>query len=90
MTANGSLWQTQRVLIGPALRVEILDDVITIAKSAVDRLSRKLTRAKVGYITRACARNPVHQHIGIASACTLFLLLAGDMHEAGSCVAACE
>jgi hypothetical protein len=47
VTANGSLWQTQRVLIGPALRVEILDDVISIAKLAVDRLSKKLARAKV-------------------------------------------
>lgn len=47
VTANGSLWQTQRVLIGPALRMDILDDVVNIAKSAVDRLSKKLARAKV-------------------------------------------
>lgn len=46
VTANGSLWQAQRVLIGPALRMDILDDVVNIAKSAVDRLSKKLARAK--------------------------------------------
>jgi hypothetical protein len=74
VTANGSLWQTQRVLIGPALRVEILDDVITIAKSAVDRLSRKLTRAKVSYRV---------EHVGSVPAMSVFLLLAGDMHQAG-------
>ena len=27
VTANGSLWQTQRLLIGPALRVDMLDEV---------------------------------------------------------------
>jgi hypothetical protein len=76
VTANGSLWQTQRVLIGPALRVEILDDVITIAKSAVDRLSRKLARAKVGCSTpamRQCQVLAPEQ----CSSCTSFLLLAG-------------
>lgn len=42
VTSDGDLWQKQRVLIGPALRVEILDDIIPIAKRAVDRLSAKL------------------------------------------------
>lgn len=27
VTANGSLWQTQRLLIGPALRMDMLDEV---------------------------------------------------------------
>ena len=27
VTANGSLWQTQRLLIGPALRLDMLDEV---------------------------------------------------------------
>ena len=48
VTANGALWQAQRLLIGPALRLDILDDVCTIAKSAVDRLSSKLAGYKVG------------------------------------------
>lgn len=42
LTSDGALWQKQRTLIGPALRIEILDDVITIAKRATDRLSAKL------------------------------------------------
>jgi cytochrome P450 len=46
VTANGDLWQQQRLLIGPALRLEILDDVVTISKAAVDRLSAKLAEAK--------------------------------------------
>lgn len=42
VTSDGDLWQKQRNLIGPALRVEILDDIISISKRAVDRLSAKL------------------------------------------------
>ena len=34
--------QTQRTLMGPALRVDVLDDIIAIAKGAVDRLCVKL------------------------------------------------
>lgn len=45
VTANGKQWQEQRVLIGPALRVDILDDVIRIATAAVDRLTDKLSGA---------------------------------------------
>jgi cytochrome P450 len=42
VTADGDLWQKQRLLMAPALRVDILDDIIPIAKRAVDRLSAKL------------------------------------------------
>jgi cytochrome P450 len=42
VTADGDLWQKQRLLMAPALRVDILDDIIPIAKRAVDRLSDKL------------------------------------------------
>jgi len=42
VTADGDLWQKQRTLMGPALRVDVLDDIIHIAKKAVDRLSAKL------------------------------------------------
>lgn len=42
VTADGELWQKQRLLMAPALRVDILDDIIYIAKKAVDRLSEKL------------------------------------------------
>lgn len=42
VTADGDLWQKQRLLMAPALRVDILDDIIPIAKRAVDRLSEKL------------------------------------------------
>eukprot|EP00873_Tetraselmis_striata_P039395 jgi/Tetstr1/459659/TSEL_005015.t1 len=46
VTSDGPLWQQQRLLIGPALRIDILDKVIGVAKGAVDRLSAKLTRAR--------------------------------------------
>lgn len=46
VTSDGELWQKQRLLIGPALRTGILDDIIPIAKSAVDRLSAKLEGAR--------------------------------------------
>jgi cytochrome P450 len=42
VTADGELWQKQRLLMAPALRVDILDDIIPIAKRAVDRLGDKL------------------------------------------------
>lgn len=42
VTADGALWQKQRMLMGPALRVDVLDDIIRIAKKAVDRLCDKL------------------------------------------------
>ena len=42
VTANGEAWQKGRLLIGPALRTEMLDDIIWIAKEVTDRLSIKL------------------------------------------------
>ena len=46
VTADGDLWQKQRTLIGPALRLEILDVVIDIAQRATDRLTAKLQAFK--------------------------------------------
>ncbi|PNH07696.1 Protein LUTEIN DEFICIENT 5, chloroplastic [Tetrabaena socialis] len=43
VTSDGALWQKQRMLMGPALRVDVLDDIIRIAKKAVDRLCEKLS-----------------------------------------------
>lgn len=42
VTADGALWQKQRLLIGPALRTDILDDIIPIAQRAAQRLINKL------------------------------------------------
>lgn len=42
VTANGAHWQKQRLLMAPALRIDMLDAIIPIAKRAVDRLSSKL------------------------------------------------
>lgn len=42
VTAEGALWQSQRLLMAPALRVEILSEVVRIAKVAADRLTEKL------------------------------------------------
>ena len=44
MTADGELWQKQRNLMGPALRIDVLDDIIVIAKNSVDRLCAKLEK----------------------------------------------
>lgn len=41
VTSEGELWQKQRLLMGPALRVDVLDDIISIAKRATDRFSEK-------------------------------------------------
>lgn len=46
VTANGELWQRQRLLIGPVLRQDMLEAVIGMARGAVDRLSAKLERAR--------------------------------------------
>ena len=45
VTASGGLWQSQRLLIAPALRVDILEAVPRIAVAAAERLARKLERA---------------------------------------------
>lgn len=42
VTANGNLWQKQRLLMAPALRIDMLDAILPIAKRAVDRLAEKL------------------------------------------------
>jgi hypothetical protein len=39
VTANGDQWQQQRTLMGPALRVEVLDDIIYIAKKVGARVT---------------------------------------------------
>mmetsp|Transcript_9707 Transcript_9707/g.27751 ORF Transcript_9707/g.27751 Transcript_9707/m.27751 type:complete len:390 (+) Transcript_9707:123-1292(+) len=46
VTSDGSLWQQQRLLIGPALRIEMLDKIIGIAYIAVERLSAKLYKIR--------------------------------------------
>jgi cytochrome P450 len=46
VTSDGQLWQQQRLLIGPALRMDILDKVVGVAKAATDRLSDKLMRMR--------------------------------------------
>ncbi|KAL4435224.1 hypothetical protein ABPG77_001906 [Micractinium sp. CCAP 211/92] len=42
VTANGAHWQKQRLLMAPALRIDMLDAIIPIAKTAVDRLCKQL------------------------------------------------
>jgi hypothetical protein len=42
VTADGDLWQKQRLLMGPALRVDILDDIVGIAQRSAARLADKL------------------------------------------------
>lgn len=42
VTANGNLWQKQRLLMAPAMRIDMLDAILPIAKRAVDRLAEKL------------------------------------------------
>lgn len=44
VTANGDHWQKQRLLMAPALRIDMLDAILPIAKRAVDRLAEKLEK----------------------------------------------
>ena len=46
VTSDGDLWQKQRLLIGPALRIDILDNIVAIAHRAVRRLGDKLEASK--------------------------------------------
>lgn len=46
VTANGKHWQKQRLLMAPALRIDMLDDILPIAKRAADRLAMKLKDVK--------------------------------------------
>eukprot|EP00055_Hartaetosiga_balthica_P014591 m.80731 g.80731 ORF g.80731 m.80731 type:complete len:553 (+) comp8633_c0_seq1:75-1733(+) len=40
VTSSGELWSHQRTLLGHALRVEILEETMNVAKKAADRLSK--------------------------------------------------
>ncbi|KAI3426077.1 hypothetical protein D9Q98_008045 [Chlorella vulgaris] len=42
VTADGAHWQKQRLLMAPALRIDMLDAIIPIANSAVERLCKNL------------------------------------------------
>ena len=46
VTAHGELWQKQRLLMAPTLRVDILKRVISLTTQAVTRLNFKLEAAK--------------------------------------------
>lgn len=46
VTADGDLWQKQRLLMAPALRVDILDDIVDIAQRGAARLADKLQQYK--------------------------------------------
>lgn len=46
VTANGAHWQKQRILMAPALRVDMLDAILPIAKRGAQRLSEKLERVR--------------------------------------------
>jgi len=52
VTADGDLWQKQRLLMGPALRVDILDDIVGIAQRGADRLAEKLEQHRCGGIAQ--------------------------------------
>jgi hypothetical protein len=46
VTADGAHWQKQRLLMAPALRVDMLDAIIPITHRAADRLCQKLAPFK--------------------------------------------
>jgi hypothetical protein len=58
VTADGDLWQKQRLLMGPALRIDILDDIVGIAQRCASRLADKLEqyRCVVGAHSVGCCR----------------------------------
>ena len=60
VTADGELWQRQRLLIGTALRIEILDDVVLPpALHDIRCLWSKLSLSAVpGHRHRAAHRDP--------------------------------
>jgi cytochrome P450 len=58
VTASGALWQSQRLLIAPALRVDVLEVVPGIAVRAAERLCAKL-RAAVEKAERDGSSPPV-------------------------------
>lgn len=46
VTSEGSQWQKQRLLIGPALRIDALEKVIPVTIGALERLKTKLSTFK--------------------------------------------
>ncbi|EDQ87567.1 uncharacterized protein MONBRDRAFT_33214 [Monosiga brevicollis MX1] len=42
VSSNGALWKKQRTLLSHALRIDILEETMPVAKRAIDRLSEKL------------------------------------------------
>nr|QKY15332.1 cytochrome P450 (CYP746A1) [Polytomella parva] len=46
VTADGALWQKQRILMGPALRADVLDDIIVIAHKCTSALCDKIEAFK--------------------------------------------
>lgn len=42
VTANGDHWQKQRILMAPALRIDMLDAILPIAKRAIERMATKI------------------------------------------------
>ena len=46
VTSDGALWQEQRLLMAPALRMDMLDVVIPVARRALSRLTPKLDAAR--------------------------------------------
>jgi cytochrome P450 len=46
VTADGAPWQAQRLLMAPALRVDMLDAILPIAQRAANRLAVKLEAAR--------------------------------------------
>jgi cytochrome P450 len=85
VTSDGDLWQKQRTLMGPALRVEVLDDIIMIAHEATARLCVKLqqyvgTRKTVNieeefrFLTLQVQTHTHGVHCPHCLACTVFSL----------------
>ena len=46
VTSEGAIWQEQRLLMAPALRVDLLHVVLPVAHEACDRLAEKLQRMR--------------------------------------------
>ncbi len=46
ITSHGDRWRAHRNLLGPAFRVDILEETAHVAKKAADRVSAKLERLR--------------------------------------------
>ena len=81
VTASGALWQSQRLLIAPALRVDILEAVPRIAVAAAERLARKLEKA----LATQAARDDEEEKAAVAAAAALAAAAsaAGEESEGG-------